>query len=110
MKQILLIAVLIFGMAIHKSDAQEKIRVGQGSISLQSGLLHIAKDRGLFSKYGLVAETIYIPGGSTNIHVLISATPALSQLSGAAGVAANLEGAATVYSAGLLDRLNYDLI
>jgi ABC-type nitrate/sulfonate/bicarbonate transport system substrate-binding protein len=46
--------------------------VGQGSISLQSGLLHIAKDRGLFSKYGLVAETIYIPGGSTNIHVLIS--------------------------------------
>ena len=39
MKQIILIAVLIFGVAIHGSDAQEKIRVGQGSISLQSGLM-----------------------------------------------------------------------
>jgi NitT/TauT family transport system substrate-binding protein len=110
MKQILLIAVLIFGVAIHKSDAQEKIRVGQGSISLQSGLMHIAKDRGLFSKYGLVTETIYIPGGSTNIHVLISGNLDLSQLSGAPGVAANLEGADIVYFAGLLDKLNYQLI
>lgn len=110
MKQILLIAVLIFGVTIHKSDAQEKIRVGQGSISLQSGLMHIAKDRGLFSKYGLVTETIYIPGGSTNIHVLISGNLDLSQLSGAPGVAANLEGADIVYFAGLLDKLNYQLI
>jgi NitT/TauT family transport system substrate-binding protein len=110
MKQIILIAVLIFGVAIHGSDAQEKIRVGQGSISLQSGLMHIAKDRGLFTKYGLVAETIYIPGGSTNIHVLISGNLDLSQLSGAPGVAANLEGADIVYFAGLLDKLNYQLI
>ena len=110
MKQIILIAVLIFGVAIQGSDAQEKIRVGQGSISLQSGLMHIAKDRGLFSKYGLVTETIYIPGGSTNIHVLISGNLDLSQLSGAPGVAANLEGADIVYFAGLLDKLNYQLI
>jgi ABC-type nitrate/sulfonate/bicarbonate transport system substrate-binding protein len=110
MKQIILIAVLIFGVAIHGADAQEKIRVGQGSISLQSGLMHIAKDRGLFSKYGLVTETIYIPGGSTNIHVLISGNLDLSQLSGAPGVAANLEGADIVYFAGLLDKLNYQLI
>ena len=72
--------------------------------------MHIAKDRGLFTKYGLVAETIYIPGGSTNIHVLISGNLDLSQLSGAPGVAANLEGADIVYFAGLLDKLNYQLI
>src|SRR5947208_4377766 len=90
--------------------SQEKIRVGQGSISLQSGLMHIGKDRGLFAKYGLVTETIYIPGGSTNIQVLISGNLDLSQLSGAPGVAANLEGADIVYFAGLLDKLNYQLI
>lgn len=110
MKQLILIAALIFGVAIHGSHAQEKIRVGQGSISLQSGLMHIAKDRGLFAKYGLVTETIYIPGGSTNIQVLISGNLDLSQLSGAPGVAANLEGADIVYFAGLLDKLNYQLI
>ena len=110
MKRIILICLLIFTVEIQLSYAQEKIRVGQGSISLQSGLMHIAKDRGLFNKYGLVAETIYIPGGSTNIHVLISGNLDLSQLSGAPGVAANLEGADIVYFAGLLDKLNYQLI
>jgi NitT/TauT family transport system substrate-binding protein len=64
----------------------------------------------LFAKYGLDPEIIYIPGGSTNIHVLISGNLDLSQLSGAPGVAANLQGADIVYIAGLLDKLNYQLI
>lgn len=54
----------LFCLTTH-SRAQERIRVGLGSISLQSGLVHIAKDRGLFAKYGLFAESVYIPGGST---------------------------------------------
>ena len=43
-----------YGFNAH---AQEKIRVGLGSISLQSGLVHIGKDRGLFAKYGLTTES-----------------------------------------------------
>lgn len=95
---------------IQNVFAQEKIRVGQGSVSLQSGLMYIAKDRGLFSKYGLVTEVIYIPGGTTNVQVLVSGNLDLSQLSGAPGVAANLEGADIVYILGLLDKLNYQLV
>ncbi|MGH7854670.1 MAG: hypothetical protein ACREP3_14585, partial [Candidatus Binatia bacterium] len=63
----LIISFCIAGYA----DAQERIRVGLGSISLQSGLVHIAKDRGLFAKYGLFTESVYIPGGSTNVQVLV---------------------------------------
>src|SRR5713226_3836529 len=96
--------------SIHAGYPQEKIRVGQGSVSLQSGLMYIAKDRGLFAKYGLVAEIIYIPGGTTNVQVLVSGNLDLSQLSGAPGVAANLEGADIVYILGLLDKLNYQLV
>ena len=94
----------------HEGYSQEKIRVGQGSVSLQSGLMYIAKDRGIFSKYGLVTEVIYIPGGTTNVQVLVSGNLDLSQLSGAPGVAANLEGADIVYILGLLDKLNYQLV
>jgi ABC-type nitrate/sulfonate/bicarbonate transport system substrate-binding protein len=101
--------IVFFGLA-GRSEAQDRLRVGQGSISLQSGLMYIANDRGIFAKNGLDVETIYIPGGSTNIHVLISGNLDLSQLSGAPGVAANLEGADIVYFAGLLDKLNYQLI
>jgi NitT/TauT family transport system substrate-binding protein len=104
------LALAILFLARGAAQAQEKIRIGLGSISLQSGLVYIAKDRGIFAKYGLTAESIYIPGGSTNVQVLISGNLDMSQLSGAPGVAANLEGADIVYIAGLLDKLNYQLI
>jgi ABC-type nitrate/sulfonate/bicarbonate transport system substrate-binding protein len=104
-----MIVGLLWGL-VAGAQAQDKIRVGQGSVSLQSGLMHIAKERRLFSKYGLVSEIVYIPGGTTNIQVLVSGNLDLSQLSGAPGVAANLEGADIVYILGLLDKLNYQLV
>src|SRR4030095_12552645 len=107
---ILLALCLVICGSIRTGNAQEKIRVGQGSVSLQSGLMHIAKDRGLFAKYGLVSEIIYIPGGTTNVQVLVSGNLDLSQLSGAPGVAANLQGADIIYIASLLDKLNYQLV
>ena len=109
MKKFFLLNILLAYCLIGFAQAQEKLRVGLGSISLQSGLVHIAKDRGLFAKYGLVVESVYIPGGSTNVQVLVSGSLDLSQLSGAPGVAANLEGADLVYVLGLLDKLNYQL-
>jgi NitT/TauT family transport system substrate-binding protein len=105
----LVIALVLFCLC-GPAYGQEKIRVGQGAIGLQSGLMYIAQDRGLFAKYGLVSEIVYIPGGSTNVQVLVSGSLDLSQLSGAPGVAANLEGADLVYFLGLLDKLNYQLV
>ena len=109
MKKFFLLIIPLVYCLIGRVEAQEKLRVGLGSISLQSGLVHIAKDRGLFAKYGLVVESVYIPGGTTNVQVLVSGSLDLSQLSGAPGVAANLEGADLVYVLGLLDKLNYQL-
>ncbi|TMA10019.1 MAG: ABC transporter substrate-binding protein [Deltaproteobacteria bacterium] len=90
--------------------AQERARIGYGAISIQSGLVWIAKDKGLFGKYGLSPEIIYIPGGSTNVQVLVSGNLDFSQLSGAPGAAANLSGADIVYIAAFLDKLNYQLV
>src|SRR5436853_7768224 len=86
--------------------SQEKIRVGQGSVSLQSGLMYIAKDRELFAKYGLAPEIIYIPGGSTNVQVLVSGSLDLSQLSAAPRAAAHLQRADTASMLGLPDAFN----
>jgi NitT/TauT family transport system substrate-binding protein len=106
----LFFAALFVLLQFGSARSQEKIRVGLGAISLQSGLVHIGKDRGLFAKYGLATESVYIPGGSTNVQVLVSGSLDLSQLSGAPGVGANLEGADLVYLLGLLDKLNYQLV
>ena len=90
--------------------AQEKVRIAYGSVSVQSGLVWIGKDKGLFAKYGLAPEIIYIPGGSTNIQVLVSGSLDFSQLTGAPGAAANLAGADIVYTAAFVDKLNYQLV
>jgi NitT/TauT family transport system substrate-binding protein len=103
-------AIWLLLATVRETRSQERIRVGQGSVSLQSGLMYIAKDRGLFAKYGLIPEIVYIPGGTTNVQVLVSGSLDMSQLSGAPGVAANLQGADIVYILGLLDKLNYQLV
>ena len=111
MKRLVLAFVaLLFLLPIRYSHAQEKIRVGYGAVSIQSGLIWIAKQRGLFAKYGLSPEIVYIPGGSTNIQALLSGNLDLTQLTGAPGAAANLEGADIVYIAVNLDKLNYQLV
>jgi len=90
--------------------AQERAWIGYGAISIQSGLVWIVKDKGLFGKYGLSSEIIYISGGSINVQVLVSGNLDFSQLSGAPGAAANLSGADIVYIAAFLDKLNYQLV
>jgi hypothetical protein len=69
----LLVGIFLFALS-DSGAAQEKIRIGIGSVSLQSVLPYIGKQRGLFAKYNLVPEIVYIPGGSTNVQAL---TPAI---------------------------------
>ena len=109
-KAVLVLAAFLLLWPIRDSYPQEKVRVGYGAVSIQSGLVWIAKQKGFFTKYGLAPEIIYIPGGSTNIQALLSGNLDLTQLSGAPGAAANLEGADIVYIAGFLDKLNYQLV
>jgi ABC-type nitrate/sulfonate/bicarbonate transport system substrate-binding protein len=109
-KSVLILAAFLLLWPGRYGYPQEKIRVGHGSVSMQSGLVWIAKQKGLFAKYGLAPEIIYIPGGSTNIQALISGNLDITQLSGAPGAAANIEGADILYIAGLLDKLNYQLV
>jgi len=49
MKNSLVLTLLLVFCLLGDARGQEKIRVGQGSVSLQSGLMHIGKDRGLFA-------------------------------------------------------------
>jgi NitT/TauT family transport system substrate-binding protein len=90
--------------------AQERIRTAYGAVSVQSGLVWLAKQKNLFAKYNLAPEIVYISGGSINIQALISGNLDISQLTAAPGVAANLEGADIVYIACFVDKLNYQLV
>ena len=105
---LLILAAVLFRAAV--APAEEKIRIAYGSVSAQSGLVWIAKQKNIFAKYNLTPEIVYIPGGSINVQALVSGNLDLSQLTAPPGVAANLEGADIVYIACFAEKLNYQLI
>jgi ABC-type nitrate/sulfonate/bicarbonate transport system substrate-binding protein len=106
-----IILLFLVGVGLQPAEAaEERIRIAYGAVSVQSGLVWIAKQKNLFAKYHLSPEIVYIPGGTTNIQALVSGNLDLSQLTGAPGVAANLEGADIVYIACFMDKLNYQLV
>jgi ABC-type nitrate/sulfonate/bicarbonate transport system substrate-binding protein len=88
----------------------EKIHVVYSSVNPHALLVSIAEKRGLYAKYGLASELVYVPGGSTAIQALISGDADVAQLTGAPGVTANLRGADILYIAMTDDRMGYQLV
>jgi NitT/TauT family transport system substrate-binding protein len=90
--------------------AQESLRIIYSSINPHASLVWIAEKRGLFNKYGLSSQLVYVPGGSTAIQALVSGDADLAQLTGPPGVTANLRGADILYIAMSDDRMAYQLV
>src|SRR5918999_140534 len=108
-----LVALLLMLFSLPEADAlaQEKIRVGLGSISLQSGLVHIAKDRGLFAKYGLAAESLYVPGLLDKLNYQLVTTPEIKtveQLKGKKFAVSRFGSSADFGMRALLKRVGVD--
>jgi ABC-type nitrate/sulfonate/bicarbonate transport system substrate-binding protein len=62
--------------------AQEtkKVRVGYPSLGFRQGHIWVAKDEGLFKKYGLDVEPIFLRGGQLAIQALAGGDPPLMSI------------------------------
>jgi NitT/TauT family transport system substrate-binding protein len=76
---VLISAVVVSGLTIPSAFAQslQKIRIGYPSISSRQAQLWIAKDEGIFRKYGLDVELIFLRGGQVAIQALTGGDPPL---------------------------------
>jgi NitT/TauT family transport system substrate-binding protein len=99
-------AFLLFPYA--KSFA-EPLRIAYTSIAVVYGPLWLTKDSGLFKKYGIDAEFIYIAGGPPSLQALIAGDVAISFTAGGATVAANLQGSDVVLLGATIDSLPFEL-
>src|SRR4249919_993737 len=86
-----LVAVLVLSDSI-RAPAQplQKIRIGYPSISSRQAQLWIAKDEGLFKKYGLDVELIFLRGGQVAIQALTGSDPPIVTIGNV--IIANLQG------------------
>ena len=108
----LLIAVSLF-VSFARAETQEKkldsFTISYASVSGTRGPLWIAKDLGLFEKYGLDGNLVYIASGVTSVNALLGGSVDIIAASGSSAVGAAARGAPIVIIASL-GHISYKLI
>ena len=88
----------------------EKIRVAISSISTSQVNVWVPLDAGLFKKYGLDVELVYISGAPVGAAALMSGEVVISQGGVVGSINSNLKGAGTYIILGGADRFPYQLV
>lgn len=87
----------------------EPLRIAYTSIAVVYGPLWLTKEAGLFKKYNIEPEFIYIAGGPPSLQALIAGDVSIAFTAGGATVAANLQGSDVVLLGASIDSLPFEL-
>ncbi|MGE5217390.1 MAG: ABC transporter substrate-binding protein [Chloroflexota bacterium] len=87
----------------------EPLRIAYTSIAVVYGPLWLTKEAGLFKKYNIEPEFIYIAGGPPSLQALIAGDVQISFTAAGATVAANLQGSDVVLLGATIDSLPFEL-
>ncbi len=103
----LLAALLFRGAPV---DALERVILGYSGVGSGEEVHHLAKQIGLFKKYGLDVEVVYIPGGSTVVQGMVSGEIQFGRGSPSEVVSANLAGFPLKIITALIDKFVYTFV
>ena len=106
-RDLLLIAFVIIP---HLAYAQTKFLLGYSSFSSNQTPLWVAKDEGLFKRYGSDPDLILIEGGTRGAQALISGDIPIMGMSGQPVISARARGADLTMFAGVVNKMNYILV
>jgi ABC-type nitrate/sulfonate/bicarbonate transport system substrate-binding protein len=87
----------------------ESLPIAYTSIAVVYGPLWLTKEAGIFKKYNIEPEFIYIAGGPPSLQALIAGDVAIAFTAGGATVAANLQGSDVVLLGASIDSLPFEL-
>jgi NitT/TauT family transport system substrate-binding protein len=114
LKTLVLVPVFLVVFASNYVLAQSKdlarLRVSYSSIGAASWSTWVAKDVGIFQKYGLDVGLIYIGGGPRAMSTTIANETQITQGAGTGSILAKLAGADTVMIASILDTTPQSLM
>ena len=104
------LAVLSIALTIVPAQAQtRRVLLGYSSLSSNQTPVWVAKDEGMFQKYGLDPEMILIEGGTRGAQALISGDLPLMGMAGQPVISARARGSDLVLIGGLVNKMNYIL-
>jgi ABC-type nitrate/sulfonate/bicarbonate transport system substrate-binding protein len=91
------------------SSSAEPLRIAYTSIAMVYGPLWVTKEAGIFKKYNIDPELLYIAGGPPSLQALIAGDVAIAFTAAGAVVAANLSGSDVVLIGTTIDSLPFEL-
>ncbi len=106
-RDLLLVALAILP---NLANAQTKFLLGYSSFSSNQTPLWVAKDEGLFKRYGSEPDLILIEGGTRGAQALISGDIPIMGMSGQPVISARARGADLTMFAGVVNKMNYILV
>lgn len=112
MIQILLLLILVLAGLAEFAVAQtprEKVRVALGSISVNSAVIPIGHDAGLFAKYGVDVEPIYFGGGMNSLAAVTSDSVQFLAAGSTATISARLGGVDIVMLSVQSNKFDYSV-
>lgn len=102
----------LLGACLSFSDAlaQEKIRLSHSALESSNAVWYLAKDLGLYKKYGLDADLLFIPSTTTSVSSLVAGDVQVANASGGGVASADVAGADLVMVSCYLNSLPYELV
>jgi NitT/TauT family transport system substrate-binding protein len=88
----------------------KKVVIGYSAISPSQAPAWIAYQAGLFRKYGLDVQLLFIESGSRTVQTLISGDVVAAQVAGTSVIQSNLQNSGVVMIAGFMNTLDYKFI
>jgi len=101
---------VLFGLGSPVSAQLRKLNIAYTATSPYQAPLIIAREAGLFKKYGLDIVPILTPGGSLGFQAMMGGDVSMVLADGSAAVASSLAGADIVIIASFLNTFPYSLI
>ncbi|OGQ80979.1 MAG: hypothetical protein A3F90_13820 [Deltaproteobacteria bacterium RIFCSPLOWO2_12_FULL_60_19] len=102
-------ALLTIFLLCGKAWSLDKIQIAHSALSASQAVLFVTKDAGIFRKYDLDPQIIYIVGGPINTAALLSGNVDFSVFAGPASVAANLSGGDTALLMSFVNTLEHSV-
>jgi NitT/TauT family transport system substrate-binding protein len=107
------LCLLVLGFLVlppHYGHAIEKVILGYSGVGSGEEVHHFAKEVGLFKKYGLDVEIVYIPGGSTVVQAMIAGEVQFGRGSATEVVTSHLAGFPLKILAALINKFVYSFV
>jgi len=90
--------------------ALKKVVIAYSAISTSQAPAWVAHEAGIFRKYGLDVQLIFVESGSRTVQTLISGDVVAAQVAGPSVIQSNLQGSGVVLIAGILNTMDYKFI